>query len=56
MYIFGPPGWSHDNSTQTVKQMQIEQKKSMTLNPDPLFCKSVFPNLNRLSLRNGTDK
>jgi sterol desaturase/sphingolipid hydroxylase (fatty acid hydroxylase superfamily) len=21
MYIFGPPGWSHDGSTQTVKQM-----------------------------------
>jgi len=29
MYTFGPPGWSHDNSTQTVKQMQlaIKQKK-----------------------------
>lgn len=22
MYIFGPPGWSHDGSTQTVKEMQ----------------------------------
>jgi sterol desaturase/sphingolipid hydroxylase (fatty acid hydroxylase superfamily) len=22
MYIFGPPGWSHDNSTLTVKQLQ----------------------------------
>ncbi|SNR75208.1 Sterol desaturase/sphingolipid hydroxylase, fatty acid hydroxylase superfamily [Lutibacter agarilyticus] len=27
MYTFGPPGWSHDNSTQTVKQMQLELKK-----------------------------
>ena len=27
MYAFGPPGWSHDNSTQTVKQMQLELKK-----------------------------
>ena len=22
MYVFGPPGWSHDGSTQTVKEMQ----------------------------------
>lgn len=31
MYIFGPPGWSHDGSTMTVKQMQRElelQKKN----------------------------
>ena len=27
MYTFGPPGWSHDNSTQTVKQMQLELKQ-----------------------------
>lgn len=24
MYVFGPPGWSHDGSTKTVKQMQQE--------------------------------
>lgn len=24
MYIFGPPGWSHDGSTKTVKQMRRE--------------------------------
>jgi len=24
MYIFGPPGWSHDGSTKTVKQMNKE--------------------------------
>lgn len=24
MYIFGPPGWSHDGSTKTVKQMREE--------------------------------
>lgn len=27
MYIFGPPGWSHDGSTLTVKQMQKEYLK-----------------------------
>lgn len=26
MYIFGPPGWSHDGSTLTVKQMQRKLK------------------------------
>lgn len=24
MYVFGPPGWSHDGSTKTVKQMREE--------------------------------
>ena len=24
MYIFGPPGWSHDGSTKTIKQVQKE--------------------------------
>ena len=28
MYIFGQPGWSHDGSTITVKQMQRELKKA----------------------------
>ena len=27
MYIFGPPGWSPDGSTQTVRQMQREVRK-----------------------------
>ena len=27
MYIFGAPGWSHDNSTLTVKEMQLNAKK-----------------------------
>jgi sterol desaturase/sphingolipid hydroxylase (fatty acid hydroxylase superfamily) len=27
MYIFGPPGWSHDGSKKTSKQMQAELKK-----------------------------
>ncbi|NEW80210.1 MAG: sterol desaturase family protein [Gelidibacter sp.] len=27
MYVFGPPGWSHDSATLTVKQMQLEIKK-----------------------------
>jgi sterol desaturase/sphingolipid hydroxylase (fatty acid hydroxylase superfamily) len=26
MYVFGPPGWSHDGSTQTVKEMQKASK------------------------------
>lgn len=26
MYIFGPPGWSHDGSTKTVKEMQKESR------------------------------
>ncbi len=26
MYVFGPPGWSHDGSTKTVKEMQKEAK------------------------------
>ncbi|MAQ74894.1 MAG: C-5 sterol desaturase [Aquimarina sp.] len=28
MYIFGPPGWSHDGSTMTVKEMQKKLKLS----------------------------
>lgn len=28
MYIFGPPGWSHDNSSKTAKQLQAELKLS----------------------------
>lgn len=26
MYIFGPPGWSHDNSSKTAKQLHAELK------------------------------
>lgn len=34
MYIFGPPGWSHDGSTLTVKQMQKKlEKEKMALQP-----------------------
>ncbi len=25
MYIFGPPGWSHDRSTLTAKELQLAQ-------------------------------
>ena len=28
MYIFGPPGWSHDGSRKTVKQLQSELEKA----------------------------
>jgi hypothetical protein len=24
MYIFGPPGWSHDGSKKTSKQLRLE--------------------------------
>ncbi|AOW19289.1 sterol desaturase family protein [Urechidicola croceus] len=27
MYVFGPPGWSHDGSTLTIKQVQDQLKK-----------------------------
>ncbi len=27
MYIFGPPGWSHDNSSKTAKQLQADLRK-----------------------------
>src|SRR5690606_23513149 len=41
MYVFGPPGWSHDGSTQTVKQMRKEiakekLKASKQNSPKPL--------------------
>lgn len=26
MYVFGPPGWSHDGSTKTSKQLRAELK------------------------------
>ncbi len=32
MYIFGPPGWSHDGSTKTVKQMRKELKLARIAN------------------------
>ncbi|MEM6543246.1 MAG: sterol desaturase family protein, partial [Bacteroidota bacterium] len=33
MYIFGPPGWSHDGSTLTVKQQQALYKKQKDVEP-----------------------
>ena len=27
MYVFGPPGWSHNAATLTVKQMQFKIKE-----------------------------
>jgi sterol desaturase/sphingolipid hydroxylase (fatty acid hydroxylase superfamily) len=33
MYVFGPPGWSHDGSTLTVKQQQELMEKEKLLNP-----------------------
>ena len=31
MYVFGPPGWSHDGSTKTAKQLQTELKNQGSL-------------------------
>ncbi|MCC6372975.1 MAG: sterol desaturase family protein [Bacteroidia bacterium] len=28
MYVFGPPGWSHDGSTKTSKQLRAELKRN----------------------------
>jgi|TARA_R110002033_G_scaffold169881_1_gene211145 sterol desaturase/sphingolipid hydroxylase (fatty acid hydroxylase superfamily) len=30
MYVFGPPGWSHDNSTKTIKQIRLELIEAST--------------------------
>lgn len=37
MYIFGPPGWSHDGSTMTVKQQQRLYEKQQAENPQAVF-------------------
>lgn len=34
MYIFGPPGWSHDGSSLTSKQLQAELKLAQAENRD----------------------
>ncbi|MFZ1733853.1 MAG: C-5 sterol desaturase, partial [Flavobacteriales bacterium] len=30
MYVFGPPGWSHDGSSKTSHQLQEEMRKNGT--------------------------
>jgi len=37
MYIFGPPGWSHDGSTLTVKQQQALFEKQKEVSPTLAF-------------------
>ena len=37
MYVFGPPGWSHDGSTLTVKQQQRLFKKQKKVQPELAF-------------------
>ncbi|QXP53371.1 sterol desaturase family protein [Cellulophaga sp. HaHa_2_1] len=37
MYIFGPPGWSHDGSTLTVKQQQRLFKDHERKNPEVAY-------------------
>ncbi|MDC6351603.1 sterol desaturase family protein [Zeaxanthinibacter sp. PT1] len=37
MYVFGPPGWSHDGSTMTVKQQQREFQEYKRKNPKLAF-------------------
>ncbi len=37
MYVFGQPGWSHDGSTLTVKQMQLELEKAKRIKEGQLM-------------------
>ena len=37
MYIFGPPGWSHDGSTLTVKQQQRVFQEHKKKNPEMVY-------------------
>ena len=37
MYIFGPPGWSHDGSTMTVKQQQRLFREQKAKQPNVTF-------------------
>ncbi|MBO0323307.1 sterol desaturase family protein [Muricauda sp. CAU 1633] len=37
MYIFGPPGWSHDGSTMTVKQQQKVFKEYKESHPELIY-------------------
>jgi sterol desaturase/sphingolipid hydroxylase (fatty acid hydroxylase superfamily) len=37
MYIFGPPGWSHDGSTLTVRQQQRLFEEQKLINPEMVF-------------------
>ena len=37
MYIFGPPGWSHDGSTMTVKQQQRLFREQKAKQPNVAF-------------------
>ena len=37
MYIFGPPGWSHDGSTLTVKQQQKLHQKQKEIHPNLVY-------------------
>jgi len=37
MYVFGQPGWSHDGSTLTVKQMQNELKEEKNRKKETLY-------------------
>lgn len=40
MYIFGPPGWSHDNSSKSVRQMRRELQIQSLNGDDPLDLQS----------------
>ncbi|MFL9836182.1 sterol desaturase family protein [Flavobacterium sp. ST-75] len=42
MYIFGPPGWSHDGSTKTVRQMREEKKKNNNVLKGKTFVRKGF--------------
>ena len=34
-YIFMPPGWSHDGSTKTARQMRLQRKQHFNKTPSP---------------------
>src|SRR5690606_16043579 len=47
MYVFGPPGWSHDGSSKTVKQMQqeiIDATVRYSALPSPIINKTSTKN------------
>jgi len=47
MYAFGPPGWSHDGSTLTVKQLQrslAKQSQPSAVSHQPVLQPAINPN------------
>ena len=55
MYVFGPPGWSHDGSTKTVEQMRKEllmnEQKAEKPVPEPIPITENEPTLKEPELK-----